>query len=59
MGPLPQKEDANIDVVVRQVPSVLGESSHAQVEDIDNESEFEHEVSDNSDISLESLDCRF
>ena len=59
MGPLPQQEDVNIDVAVRQVPSGLGESSHAHVEDVDNESEFEHEDSDNFDISLESLDCRF
>ena len=40
----------NIDVAVRQVPSVLGESSHAHAEDVDNESKFEHEDSDNSDI---------
>ena len=50
LGPLPQQEDVNIDVAVRQVPSGLGESSHAHVEDVDNESQFEHEDSVNSDI---------
>ena len=43
LGPLPQQEDVNIDVAVRQVPSGQGKSSHALVEDVDNESEFEHE----------------
>ena len=50
LGPLPQQEDVNIDVVVRQVPSGLGESSHAHVEDVDDDSESEHEDSNNSDI---------
>ena len=59
LGPLPQQEDVNIDVAVRQVPSGLGESSHAHVEDVDDDSKSEHEVSNNSDIWLESLDCRF
>ena len=45
-----QQEDVKIDVAVRQVPSGLGESSHAHVEDIDDDSKSEHEVSDNSDI---------
>ena len=58
-GPLPQQEDVNIDVAVRQVPSSLGESSYAHVEDADDDFESEHEDSDNFDISLESLDCRF
>ena len=57
LGPLPQQEDVNIDVAVRQVPSGLGESSHAHVEDVDDNSESEHEDSNNSDIWLESLDC--
>ena len=59
LGPLPRQEVVNIDVAVRQVPSGLGESIHAHVEDVDNESEFEHEDSDNSEISLELLDCIF
>ena len=50
LGPLRQQKDVDIDVAVRQVPSGLWESSHAHVEDVDNESEFEHEDSDNSDI---------
>ena len=50
LGPLPQQEDVNIDVAVRQVPSGLGESSHAHVEDVDDESESEHVDSDNYDI---------
>ena len=49
-GPLPQQEDVNIDVAVRQVPSGPGESSHAHVEDVDDDSESEHEDLDNSDI---------
>ena len=40
----------NIDVAVRQVHSGLGESSHAHVEDVDDDFESEHEDSDNSDI---------
>ena len=50
LGPLLQQEDVNIDVAVRQVPSSLGESSHAHVEDVDDDSKYKHEVSDNSDI---------
>ena len=50
LGPLPQQEDVNIDVIVRQVPPGLRESSHAHVEDVDDGSEFEHEDSNNSDI---------
>ena len=55
LSPLPQQEDVNIDVAVRQVPSALGESSQAHVEDVDDDSEFEHEDSNNFDIRLESL----
>ena len=40
----------NIDVAVRQVPSGLGDSSHAHIEDVDDDSKCEHEDSDNSDI---------
>ena len=50
LGPLPQQEDLDIDVAVRQVPSSLGDSNHAHVEDVDNDSKSEHEDSDNSDI---------
>ena len=50
LGPLPQQEDVNINVVVRQVPSGLGESSHANVEDVDDDSGSEHEDSNNYDI---------
>ena len=50
LGPLLQQEDVNIDVAIRQVPSDLGESSHAHVEDVDDDSDFGHEDSDNSDI---------
>ena len=50
LGPLSQQEDVNIDVAVRQVPSGLRESSHAHVEDVDDDSKSEHEASDNSDI---------
>ena len=50
LGTLPQQEDVDIDVAVRQVPSGLWESSHAHVEDVDDDSEFEHEDSYNSDI---------
>ena len=50
LGPLPQQEDVTIDVAVRQVPSGLRESSHDHVEDVDDDSEFEHEDSNNSDI---------
>ena len=50
LGPLPQQEDVNIDVAVRQVPSSLVESSHAHVEDVDDDSESKHEDSDNFDI---------
>ena len=59
LGTLPQQEDVDIDVAVRQVPSGLWESSHAHVEDVDDDSEFEHEESDNYDIWLESLQCLF
>ena len=59
LGPLLQQEDVNIDVVVGQVPSGLGESIHAHVEDVDDDSKSEHEDSNNSDIWLESLDCIF
>ena len=59
LGPLLQQEDVDIDVAVRQVPSSLGESRHAHVEDVDDDFESEHEDSDNADIWLESLDCRF
>ena len=48
--PLAQQEDVDIDVAVRQVPSGLWESSHAHVEDVDDDSKFEHEESGNSDI---------
>ena len=40
----------NIDVAVRQLPSGLGESSHPHVENVNDDSESEHEDSDNSDI---------
>ena len=50
LGTLPQQEDVNVDVGVRQVRSGLGESRNAHVEDVDDDSEFEHEDSDNSDI---------
>ena len=50
LGPLPQQEDVNIDVAVRQVPSGLGESSHAHVEDVEDDSKSEHDDLDNSDI---------
>ena len=40
----------NIDVAVRKVPSGLGESSHALVEDVDDDSKSEHEDSVNYDI---------
>ena len=50
LGPLPQQEDVNIDVAVRQVPLGLGESSYAHVEDVDDDSEFEHEDSNNFEI---------
>ena len=50
LGSLPQQEDVNIDVAVRQVPLGLGESSYAHVEDVDDDSDFEHEDLDNFDI---------
>ena len=50
LGPLPQQEDVNIDVAVRQFPSSLGESSHAHVENVDDDSDSKHEDSSNSDI---------
>ena len=50
LGPLPQQEDVSIDVVVRQVPSGLGASSHAHVEDVDDDFASDHEDSDNFDI---------
>ena len=50
LGPLPQQEDVNIDVAVRQVPSGLGESSHPHVEEAHDDCEFEHEDSNNYDI---------
>ena len=50
LGTLPQQEDVNIDVAVRQVPSGLRESSYAHVEDVDDDSRFEHEDLDNCDI---------
>ena len=59
LGPLLQQEDVNIDVVVRQVPSGLGELSHAHVEDVDDDFASEQEDLDNYDIWLESLDSRF
>ena len=50
LAPLLQQEDVNIDVAVRQVPSGLGESSRAHVEDVDDDSESKDEDSNNSDI---------
>ena len=40
----------DIDVVVGQVPSSLGKSSHAHVDDVDDDSESQNEDLDNSDI---------
>ena len=45
LGSLPQQEDVNIDVAVRQVPLGIGESRYAHVEDVDDDSDFEHEDS--------------
>ena len=50
LGPSSTTRGVNIDVAVRQVPSGLGESSHAHVEDVDDDSESGHEDLDNSDI---------
>ena len=54
LDPLPQQEDVDIDGTIRQVPSGLGKSSHAHVEDVDDDSKSEHEDSYNYDIWLES-----
>ena len=43
LGPSSTTRGCEIDVAVRQVPSDLGESSHAHVMDVDDDS-------DNSDI---------
>ena len=50
LDPLPQQEDVEIDVVVGLVPSGPGESSHAPVEDVDDDSESDHEDLNISDI---------
>ena len=50
LDPLPQQEDVDIDVVVGQVPLGPGKSSHALVEDVDDDSEFDHEDLDISNI---------
>ena len=50
LDPLPQQEDVDIDVAVGPVPSGPGESSHAPVEDVDDDSESDHEDLNISDI---------
>ena len=50
LGPSSTTRGCEHDVAVRQVPSGLGESSHAHVEDVDDDFESKHEDSDNSDI---------
>ena len=50
LDPLPQQEDVDIDVAVGPVPSGPGESSHAPIEDVDDDSESDHEDLNISDI---------
>ena len=50
LDPLPQQEYVGIDVTIGRVPSGPGESSHAHVEDVHDDSNSEHEDSDNSNI---------